>query len=206
LLDALAKALQPDWKLTRVAGRVKQQVKILREVAHHLSPKPDREDRPANAAQAETQLWDYLTQLQRETPRRGLSAKMAQFVDALVQRVGRYGVHLYCCFEDARIPATTNGLEGYFGLGKRMVRKAVGAGSTSNSVVTNLGEEVLVTLQQVRRAGRGMEFAVPVDQSAYRKARADLEKMEQPARLRRSQARDPGKYIRNLTERWDASS
>ena len=44
---------------------------------------------------------------------------MARFVGDLVERVGRYGEHLYHCFDDARIPATTNGLEGYFGLGKR---------------------------------------------------------------------------------------
>src|SRR5260221_6265291 len=150
-LDALVQALKPDWQLSRVAGRVKQQVEILREVAHHLSPKPDRPDRPQNAAEAETQMWDYLTQVQRETPRSGLSAKMARFVDELVERVGRYGAHLYHCFDDAQIPATTNQLEGYFGLGKRMVRKAVGAGSTSNSVMTNLGQEVLFALQQVRR-------------------------------------------------------
>ena len=134
-----------------------------------------------------------------------LSAKLACFVDDLVERVGRYGAHLYPCFDDARIPATTNGLEGYFGLGKRTVRKAVGAGSTSNSIMTNLGEEVLVALQQVRRTPGGIQLAGSMDLSAYQKARADLDKMEQPARLRRSQARDPGKYIRNLQERWDAS-
>jgi len=188
-----------------VAGRVKQQVEILHQVAHHLSPKPDRQDRPANAAEAETQMWDYLTKLQRETPRSGLSARLARFVDSLVQRVGRYGAHLYHCFDDPRIPATTNGLEGYFGLGKRTVRKAVGAGSTSNSIMTNLGEEALVTLQQVQRASSGIEFAGPLDLSAYQKARADLDKMEQPARLRRSQVRNPGKHLRNLLDRWDAS-
>src|SRR5260221_1342563 len=151
-LDDLAEAIKPDWQLSRVAGRVNQEVKILREVAHLLSPKPDRKDRPQNAAEAETQMWDYLTELQRQTPRSGVSAKTARFVDELVERVGRYGAHLYHCFDDTRIPATTNGLEGYFGVGKRMVRKAVGAGSKSNSVVTNLGEEVLLALHQVRQA------------------------------------------------------
>ena len=150
-------------------------------------------------------MWDYLTELQRETPRRGLSAKLARFADERVERVGRYGAHLYQCFDDARIPATTNGLEGYFGVGKRVVRKAVGAGSTTNSVVTNLGEEVLIALQQVQRAAKGIEFTGPLDLPAYQKARADLEKMEQPARLRRSQAREPSKHIRNLLDRWHAS-
>lgn len=151
-------------------------------------------------------MWDYLTKLQRDTPRRGLSAKLAAFVDDLVERVGRYGPHLYPCFDDPRIPATTNELEGYFGVGKRTVRKAVGAGSTSNSVMTNLGQEVLLALQQVRRSPAGIELAEPLDRAAYQKARANLDKLEQPARLRRSQARDPSKYIRNLLDRWAAAT
>jgi hypothetical protein len=201
----LAQALKPDWQHSRIAGRVKQQVEILRQVAHRLSSKPDRPDRPTNAAEAETQMWDYLTQLQRETPRIGLSAKLARFVEDLVQRVGRYGAHLYYCFDDARIPATTNRLEGYFSLTKRMERKAGGAASTSNSVVTNLGEEVLVAFQQVQRAPTGIEVPEPLDRTAYRKVRADLDQMEQPARLRRSKIRNPGKHIRELLDRWNAS-
>ena len=70
-LDALADALKPDWQLSHVAGRVKQQVEILRQVAHHLSPKPHRQDRPQNAAEAETQMWDYLTSYSGRRPEAG---------------------------------------------------------------------------------------------------------------------------------------
>lgn len=177
-------------------------MEILREVAHHLNPDPDRADRPCNAAEAETQAWDYLGELQRRTRRPGLGALTAQLVDHIVALFGRYGEHLFKCFDDPRIPATTNGLEGFFGLGKRVVRKAVGAGSTSNSVVTNLGGEVLMALHQVRN---GEPFPGTIDLHAYQKARAELDALEEPARLCRSYLRDQGKCLVRLLDRWFSS-
>jgi hypothetical protein len=164
-----------------------------------------RQDRPATAAEAETTAWDYLGDLQRQTPRSGLSAPTAHFVDHIVEMFGRYGEHLFVCFDDERIPATTNGLEGFFGLGKRVVRKTLGAGSTTHSVVTNLGAEVLMALHQVRQGDKGAQFPESIDLPAYQKARAELEQMERPARLRRSWLRDQGKRLVSLLDRWLSS-
>ena len=80
----------------------------LRDLAHHLSAAADRVDRPQDSAAAETQLWDFLLQLQRTTPRVGLNAKTASFVDHLVSITGRYGSGLFHCFDDPSLPATTN--------------------------------------------------------------------------------------------------
>ena len=176
---------------------------ILREVAHQLSLAPERADRPANAAEAETQVWDYLGDLQRATPRTGLSIPTAEFVDHIVGMFGRYGERLFVCFDHDKIPATTNGLEGYFGLAKRVMRKAMGAGSTSNSVMTNLAEEVLMALHGVRT---GKPFPAVIDLPAYQKARSELDQLEQPARRRRSYLRDPGKTLVDLLDRWFSSN
>ena len=184
----MSQALEPGWHGRHAAGRVERHVQILHEVAHQLNSQPERVDRPPNAAEAETRAWDYLGELQRQTPRTGLSAPTAEFVDHIVGMFGRYGEHLFVCFDDNRIPATTNGLEGFFGLGKRVVRKALGAGSTTNSVVTNLGGEVLMALHQVRAVDKSAPFPPPIDLHAYQAARAELDQQERPARLRRATA------------------
>jgi hypothetical protein len=188
-----------------VAGRVERHVEILQQVAHHLSPDPTRQDRPGNAAEAETQMWDYLGELQRRTPQVGLSAKTAEFVEHLVEIVGRYGEHLYKCFDEERIPASTNELEGFFGISKRLFRKTLGAGSTTNCVVTNLGAQALMALQQVRTQDPLETFPGPINLSAYQKARAELDELERPARQRRSYLRDQAKHLVALLDRWFSS-
>jgi len=150
-------------------------------------------------------MWDYLGELQRRTPQAGLSAKTAEFVVHIVEIVGRYGEHLFTCFDEERIPATTNDLEGFFGISKRAFRKTLGTGSTTNCVVTNLGAEALMALQQMRKQNPSETFPGPINLSAYQKARAELDELERPARQRRSYLRDQGKHLVALLERWFSS-
>ncbi len=203
-LQALAQALKPTWQESQLAGRVQRQVNILRHLAHALSTAADRQDRPKDAAEAETQLWDVLTKLQRETPRRGMSAKTAQFLDQVVATTGRYGPHLFPCFDDPRLPATTNEEEGFFGVNKRAMRKALGCGSTTNSPVANLGADWMLALHQVRRGGHQQILAC-IDLPAYQQARAELAQQEQPATKRRSCLRNLGGHLTGLLARWMAS-
>jgi hypothetical protein len=130
---------------------VKQQVEILRGVAHHLSTKPDRPDRPRNAASAQQGLATHLQTLAEQTPRAGLSAKTARLVEHIQATTQRYGPELYTCFDHPEVPATTNSLEGSHGLGKRGIRRTLGTKSTANSVVHNLDADYLMTMHQVQR-------------------------------------------------------
>lgn len=200
-LDQLDEALSLSWEGARAAGRVQRHVEILRDVARHLDSDPARPERPSNAAEAETQFWDFLTSLQRRTPRVGLSAPTAAFVDHLVALSGRWGAHLFTCFDDPNLPPTTNQLEGTFGQFKRMLRRVVGAISTSSSLATNLGAELLLAWHQVR-CGRAPMLAVPIDPQAHRTARADIALMEQPARERRSWVRSLSRRLSGLLSRW----
>lgn len=124
----------------------------MRGVAHQMSTKPDRPDRPPSAEQAQQRLEAHLQSLRDKTARVGLSAPTAQFIDHIQATTQRYGFNLYTCFNDSQIPATTNMLEGFNGLGKRMIRKAVGAKSTANSPVHNLDAEFLLALNQLHQA------------------------------------------------------
>jgi hypothetical protein len=139
----------------RLGGRVTRYVAILRGVAHQISNKPDRTDRPPDAAQAKARLEAHLQALRDQTSRVGLSGATAKFLDHIQATTQRYGPNLFTCFDDPRIPATTNLIEGFNGHGKRIIRKAVGTKSTANSLVHNLDVEFLLALNQVHRSQAG---------------------------------------------------
>lgn len=205
-LDHLEKALDPTWHEARTAGRVLRHTQIIRGVAHELSNAPDRADRPANAAEAKARLDAYLQDLATHTPRAGLAAATGAFIDNLRARVGRYGDHLFVCFDDSRIPATTNTLEGFFGAVKSTLRRALGAGSTTNTVVTNLGADVLVAYQYLRRpdamAGVRAPVAAPADFSA---TRTKLDRGEASSVRRRSMVRNFDQHVDRLRDAWEAT-
>jgi hypothetical protein len=142
------------------------------------------------------------------TPRAGLAAPTAAFVDDLIARTRRYGPHLFVCFDDARIPATTNALERFFGDAKRVVRHADGCGSTTNAVVTNLGDRVLTALPLVTRPGAVAALRdTPPTAAAFRAARAQLTHDEAPAIRQRSLVRRFKDHLTRLHHAWlDAKS
>ncbi|MBM4319797.1 MAG: hypothetical protein FJ125_07520 [Deltaproteobacteria bacterium] len=136
-------------------------------------------------------------------PRAGLGAATGAFIDDLVKRAGRYGDHLFQCFDDPRIPATTNDLERFFGRSKQTLRHALGCGSTTNSVLTNLGDEALAAYQSVRQAGIPSVAAVAACSPAdFRRARSRLARQEAPAIRRRSLVRHLPRRLDELRAAW----
>lgn len=177
---------------------------ILREVAHQISSASDREDRPANAAEAMKRFDKYLEALTTKTPRVGLAAATGAFIDDLVARSKRYREHLFMCFDDPRIPASTNELEGFFGTIKSKLRRTLGAKSTTNSVVANLGADLLMTYHQLQQPDATMcaPSATPIE---FDSARTRLRRDEAPSVRRRSLVRNFKHHLNRLRENWDAS-
>jgi hypothetical protein len=139
--------------------------------------------------------------LQASAPRAGLGAATRQFVDHIATLVERYGKHLFPCFDDSRIPPTTNGLEGFFGGGKRVIRRAGGCGSTTNSIAQNLGASFLLAVHGAAEAAARLRER-PVNLEAYRSARAALAEAEAPARRRRSYVRHLDDHLERLVSSW----
>jgi len=131
----------------------------------------------------------------------GLAAATGAFIDSVVARARRYGDHLFHCFDDPRIPSSTNGLEQFFGTGKRILRHALGCGSTSNTVVANLGAEPLLALHQLRRDG-ALSLAPTRTSAAFLTARRAIAELEAPGIRRRSQVRHLDRHLVDLRERW----
>ncbi len=176
---------------------------ILRGVAHELSASPERADRPASAKEAQQRFEAHLHELAADAPRRGMGAATGHFIDDLLRRYSRYGEHLFHCFDDPRIPATTNDLEGFFGSAKRLVRRATGCKSTTNSVVTNLGADALLAYHIVRQPEAKARIAsAEVDRDAFMHARSRLAEIEAPATRRRSMVRNLRPRLAELRDAW----
>jgi hypothetical protein len=142
-----------------------------------------------------------LDDLQAKTPRMGLSAASGHFVDHLVTLAERYGSHLFVCFDDPRVPSTTDELEGFFGEYKAFVKRSTGRGSTANGVVQSLGSDLLVAFHDAKHR-RSFPGELPVDPAAFRNARQALAEAEAPARRRRSLVRNLDDNLARLAQRW----
>jgi len=190
----------------RVAGRVKRQVEVLRQVAHEISPDPDRVDRPTSGDEAHERLLALISGLQKTAPRVGLGAADGCFIDHVAGVAGRYGRNLFYCFDDDRIPATTNGLEGFYGASKGQLRHALGNARTSNGVAQNLGAHYLLAFARTRASSARdrQEAIATLTVTDYESARRQLEAAEVPARTRRSRRRAPKRHLDHLLTRWRA--
>jgi len=168
-----------------------------------MSNDPNREDRPATAAQAQARFEAHLDNLSSTTPRAGLGKATGEFIDGLVKRYGRYSHHLFQCFDDPRISATTNGLEGFFGLSKHTLRRSVGSGNTTNSVVGNLGAEALLAYHQMQQPGALTELEnISPSPEQFRAARAKIASEEAPRVQQRSMVRNLKGHLKRLRQSW----
>ena len=206
--DKLEKALTPDWHGSRAAGRVERHVGILREVAHVITPDPDRPDPPADGDDAHVRLWEKLQELHTEAPRSGLGAATGAFVDHLVGVTTRYGRHLFHCYDDPRIPSTTNQLEGLFGVSKAQIRAALGTASTANGVAQNLGANYIEALVFTRTHTRDALLTAldSMSSSDYQRVRDHIDQSESFPRLRRSRRRYPERHLGVLLDAYLTSS
>ena len=72
-----------------------------------MSNDPKRPDRPETADEAQARFEAHLEELASVTPRAGLATPTGAFIDDLIKRYGRYGDHLFKCFDDDHIPSTS---------------------------------------------------------------------------------------------------
>lgn len=123
----------------------------------------------------------------------------------MIRTAERYGDGLYRCYDDSRIPHTTNELEGQHGTAKHHLRKVHGRGSTSGGPAESMGEILVGAIDAVKRRGsrRAFENLDAVDPDAYAAARVEIRRLREPARRYRSIQRDPTKYLEAALRRWE---
>lgn len=148
------------------------------------------------------QIDDYLAGALAAAPKRGKGARRRRFLRHVAAVAERYSHGLYHCYDNSRIPQTTNDLEGEHGVHKHHIRKATGRRSTSGGPTETAGEFVTCAIDVVK-PGRRFRIA-SVDPVAYAAARRELARLREPARRYRSVQRDPEKHVAAALARWDA--
>jgi len=148
------------------------------------------------------QVEGYLARALAAAPRRGKGARRRRFLRHVIAVAGRYGDGLYHCYDDSRIPHTTNELEGAHGVHKHHIRKATGRRSTSGGPTETAGEVVTCAID-LMKPGRRLHIA-SVDPVAYAAARRELARLREPARRYRSVQRAPEKHVAAALALWEA--
>ena len=200
LIEKVRDAFWPLESLYPVANRLERHVEIVRHVAHIL-------DTDNSAAQVKRVLRRYLNRLQEEAPRRGRGAQTGHFVDHLVKVTDSYWPGLFHTYDHAKIPRTTNSIEGFFGSTKHSVRSTSGRTSTAGGKMESCGEFV-VQAQALTRIMPRAELephlnAVP--DTAFVAAKRQLLRIREPARQRRSIQRRLVDFLDRTLATWHAS-
>jgi hypothetical protein len=163
---------------------------------------------PKDGASVRAALEKRIEEALAAAPRRGKGARRRRFLRHVRAVTARYGKGLYRCYDDPRIPQTTNALEGKHGVGKHHVRKALGRASTTGGPVETAGEFFVGAIDLVRRHGARALFS-DLDVSDHRRylaARRELARLREPARRYRSIQRDHEAHLQAALTRWRSRS
>ena len=149
-------------------------------------------------------LFSFLNRRRREAPQRGRGAYLRRFVEHAIEVTKRHALGLFHCYDDPRIPQTTNTLEGVNGDGKRNLRRCGGRSSTANGPGTSCGRAYMtaVTLNACLSAAEIEAMLALVKTEDYRNERRLLDQVRAPSSRRRAMLRNPSRYLSGVLERW----
>jgi len=122
-----------------------------------------------------------------------------------VQKVTRsYAKGLFHCYDDRRIPHTSNDLENLNGLGKDNLRRCGGRTTTASGPGSSWGRTYMfgVALNACLTRTDLDAMLCAVGREEYREARALIEEIHEPAYRRRAMLRKPDKYLARILARW----
>lgn len=150
-------------------------------------------------------LFSYLNRARRSAPQRGRGAYLRRFVEHAIAVTRRHAFGLFHCYDDPRIPQTSNDLEGLNGAGKRNLRRCGARGSTANGPGSSCGRAYMmaVALNSCIPSAELQTLLASVPTEEYRKARACLDEIRAPSRRRRSMLRDPDKHLATILKNWN---
>jgi hypothetical protein len=166
---------------------------VLRSIKRILWPSTP----PPNGAVVRRRLKRLLSRLLDHAPKRGKGARHRRFLRHVRDVEERYGERLYHCYDDPRIPQTTNEIEGLHGILKRHLRKAT-ARNWNFGGPTESAAEFLVPALHAVRCGSAFELVDPVTPALYKAARTRLEQHSARARRYRSIQRDPSAHLERV--------
>lgn len=177
-----------------------------RGILNHVRETLSQQDAVSGAA-VRAEIDEYLAGQLRRLPMRGKRAALRPFVEHLMRKTASYAPGLFHCYDDPRIPRTTNGVEGLNGQGKRHVRKVTGRKDTSGGEAQTAGPQMMqgVNLSSALPREKLRARLASVSPEEYRAARRRMEGQHEPTRKYRSYQRAPEAYLGAVLEELDAS-
>ena len=144
--------------------------------------------------------------MERGNTKRGKGARRRRFVEHVGAVTKRYNKGLYHCYDDPRIPQTSNQLEGKHGVGKRHNRKVTGRSSTSGGPMETAGEFHAVALDAVHRKTVSRAALAAVSDAEYSASRETLRVLGERSRRYRSIQRDPQKNLDRIVREFEGAA
>jgi hypothetical protein len=169
----------------------------IRDILWPASPAP-------SGRHVRRQLSAYLATQRRLAPQRGRGAYRRRFIEHAQKVTASYAKGLFHCYDDPRIPQTSNAIESINGSGKMNLRRCAGRASTANGQGSSAGRAHMFGTT-IHRAMPGAEvdeilrhYSIP----AYRESKKTLDKARAPSSQRRSFLRNPIAALKEILGRW----
>lgn len=137
-------------------------------------------------------------------PTRGPGAYLRRFILHAKRVTKSYWRGLFHCYDDPRIPHTSNAVEQSFGKGKRLLRACSGRKSTAVGPGSSGGSYFLYAVALHATTSRTEREAILLQYSKdeYRAARVKQAKIRGPETRRRQYARAPDAMLARIVEAW----
>lgn len=192
--------MKPSAHRRTAAIRVSRCLPVLqgmREILWPASP-------PPNGRGVRKQLFAYLSSVCRRVPHRGRGAYRRRFVEHAQAVTRRYAKGLFHCYDDPRIPQTSNAIESLNGSAKMNLRRCAGRASTANGPGSSCGRPHLfaVALHRAMPANEVEQLLRHYSVQNYRVAKKVLSEIRAPASQRRSFLRNPIASLIKILDRW----
>lgn len=159
---------------------------------------------PSNGREVRKRLFNYLSAQRRRAPQRGRGAYRRRFIEHAQKVTKSYAKGLFHCYDDPRIPQTSNAIESDNGAGKMNLRRCSGRASTANGPGSSCGRAhmfavILNRILSEEEIGNQLsEYSI----EEYRKAKDILDEVRLPSSKRRSFLRKPVATLNKLLNRW----
>ena len=197
--------MEPSPQRRPLATRVVNCLAIVVGIARILWPPEESDKQPPDAQTVRRRLFSFLSRKRREAPQRGRGAYLRRFIENAQKVTRRYAKGLFRCYDDPRIPQTSNALEGLNGAGKHNLRRCAGRGSTANGAGSSYGRMYMYAVALhafMPQAQIDALLCEDIDLEHFHESRRLLEEIRAPAARRRSILRNPDKHLAQILQRW----
>lgn len=159
---------------------------------------------PTGGKKVRRRLFAFLARERRKAPKRGRGAYLRRFIEHVQNVTKNYADGLFHCYDDHRIPQTSNMLENRNGIEKRNLRRCSGRRSTSSGPGTSYGQfyafasilNACLSLDEVNALLSDYDFP------EFCNSRRELEQVHAPAATRRAYLRNPDKHLAEYLREW----